>query len=130
MKCPVDKSPLIVLELEQVEIDYCSECKGVWLDAGELELLMGTAPETQHLLASMKKPPRVKEKKRKCPVCAKTMTKVLCGPEQNVLIDKCRLNHGLWLDHGELESLLTAGGLDSDNKIVALLKDMFGNKSV
>ena len=39
MQCPVCNEAMIVLEYEQVEIDHCTSCKGIWLDAGELELL-------------------------------------------------------------------------------------------
>ncbi len=41
MNCPVCKEPMIVLELDEVEIDHCISCGGIWLDAGELELLIG-----------------------------------------------------------------------------------------
>ena len=40
MKCPVCKEPTIVLELDEIEIDYCTSCGGIWLDAGELDLLI------------------------------------------------------------------------------------------
>jgi len=41
MDCPVCKNAMITLELAEVEVDYCTGCKGVWLDAGELEMLLG-----------------------------------------------------------------------------------------
>lgn len=38
MKCPVCKNvTLVMAEKSGVEIDYCPECRGVWLDRGELE---------------------------------------------------------------------------------------------
>ena len=39
MKCPIDKSDMIVVEHEKIELDYCLRCSGVWFDSGELELL-------------------------------------------------------------------------------------------
>ena len=38
MKCPqcTDQS-LLMSERQGVEIDYCPQCRGVWLDGGELE---------------------------------------------------------------------------------------------
>ena len=40
MLCPVcDNVDMFVLEFEQVEIDYCLGCRGVWLDSGELALI-------------------------------------------------------------------------------------------
>ena len=44
---------MIVLELESVEIDYCLSCSGIWLDAGELELLLGNSSGQKTLLASL-----------------------------------------------------------------------------
>ena len=128
MNCPVDRSVMIVLELDEIEIDYCLECKGVWFDAGELELLLGDAALTEVLMSSMQKFAKSNEKKRKCPICGKKMDKIICGEEKNILIDECRNHHGLWLDHGELEALLKVGGFDDDNRVVDLLKDMFGQK--
>ena len=39
MDCPACKEAMITLELEEVEIDYCPDCGGIWLDAGELGVL-------------------------------------------------------------------------------------------
>lgn len=128
MNCPIDKSAMIVLELDEVEIDYCLECKGIWLDAGELELLLGDADITEALMSSIQSRPKSIEKKRKCPICSRKMDKIICGEEEKFLIDECRNRHGLWLDHGELELLMKAGGLDDDHRINNLLKDMFGQK--
>jgi Zn-finger nucleic acid-binding protein len=40
MKCPVDSSDLIMSERGGVEIDYCPQCRGVWLDRGELDKII------------------------------------------------------------------------------------------
>jgi Zn-finger nucleic acid-binding protein len=40
MICPVCKNDMIVVEYRDIELDYCSNCKGVWFDSGELELLL------------------------------------------------------------------------------------------
>jgi len=38
MKCPVCKDAnLVMTERQGIEIDYCPECRGVWLDRGELD---------------------------------------------------------------------------------------------
>jgi Zn-finger nucleic acid-binding protein len=40
MKCPVDGNMLLMTERSGVEIDYCPQCRGIWLDRGELEKLI------------------------------------------------------------------------------------------
>ena len=41
-RCPVDDFTLKPMEYEDVAVDICLHCGGVWLDAGELEILQKT----------------------------------------------------------------------------------------
>lgn len=44
MKCPVCANVnLVMSERQGVEIDYCPECRGVWLDRGELDKVIERA---------------------------------------------------------------------------------------
>jgi uncharacterized protein len=45
MKCPNDSTTLVMSERAGVEIDYCPECRGVWLDRGELDKIIDRAEE-------------------------------------------------------------------------------------
>lgn len=46
MKCPVCKDvTLLMSEKNGVEIDYCPECRGIWLDRGELDKILDRARE-------------------------------------------------------------------------------------
>jgi len=119
---------MIVLELNEVEIDHCIACGGIWLDAGELELLLEGAEQKDKLLSSFKVDKSSKEKRRKCPICLRRMEKVLCGTQKTVRIDRCRKNDGLWFDRGELHDIVKEGHFDEDNKVLTLLNDMFGKK--
>lgn len=40
MACPVDGSTLTMSERQGIEIDYCPQCRGVWLDRGELDKII------------------------------------------------------------------------------------------
>lgn len=40
MKCPVDNTELTMSERQGIEIDYCPQCRGVWLDRGELDKII------------------------------------------------------------------------------------------
>ncbi len=51
MKCPTcPDTRLVMSERQGVEIDYCPNCRGVWLDRGELDKLLeraaSQAPQT------------------------------------------------------------------------------------
>lgn len=44
MKCPVcSDAKLVMTERQGIEIDYCPECRGVWLDRGELDKIIERA---------------------------------------------------------------------------------------
>ena len=43
MKCPVCEIPLSISSREGVEIDFCPQCRGVWLDRGELDKVIERA---------------------------------------------------------------------------------------
>jgi Zn-finger nucleic acid-binding protein len=40
MKCPNCNATLVMADRSGVEIDYCPECRGVWLDRGELDKII------------------------------------------------------------------------------------------
>lgn len=40
MLCPNCRVSLVMSEREGVEIDYCPQCRGVWLDRGELDKIL------------------------------------------------------------------------------------------
>ncbi len=51
MLCPVDQVPLVMSDRQGIEIDYCPQCRGVWLDRGELDKIIerdaaASAPKT------------------------------------------------------------------------------------
>jgi uncharacterized protein len=40
MSCPVCRVPLTMSDRAGIEIDYCQQCRGVWLDRGELDKII------------------------------------------------------------------------------------------
>ncbi|MGH2607856.1 MAG: zf-TFIIB domain-containing protein [Tepidiformaceae bacterium] len=40
MKCPIDSTELSISDRQGVEIDFCPQCRGVWLDRGELDKIL------------------------------------------------------------------------------------------
>lgn len=46
MKCPKCKDPsLAISERKGIEIDYCPDCRGIWLDRGELDKILERSRE-------------------------------------------------------------------------------------
>lgn len=50
MQCPVCKeSQLVMSERQGIEIDYCPDCRGVWLDRGELDKIIEKSAALQQV---------------------------------------------------------------------------------
>ncbi len=135
MICPTCRNVMIVVEHEQIELDHCTGCAGVWFDSGELELMlerMGMAEGSLSLDDILATPEaETAEKKRKCPICGQKMRKTITGEEPQVLIDACPNGDGLWFDGGEVAQLILQfaekPGAESDSRgrILTFLGDTF-----
>ena len=59
MKCPVCPDvTLVMMDRQGVEIDYCPQCRGVWLDRGELDKLIELAQAQSPAAQVAAAPPR------------------------------------------------------------------------
>ena len=45
MMCPHCQVPLAMSSRQNIEIDYCPKCRGVWLDRGELDKIIERSVE-------------------------------------------------------------------------------------
>jgi Zn-finger nucleic acid-binding protein len=130
--CPKCDAPLFSLRFKEVEVDFCERCRGLWLDAGELEALMRQtgAVADDPLLAFQNQPGTVpRGRKHLCPRCDQTLCEVTVpriGAEP-LHLDRCPRGHGLWFDASELRQLLAlfppASGA---TQTVAFLNEFFG----
>jgi hypothetical protein len=119
---------MIILELEQIEIDYCISCEGIWLDSDELELLLDDEEAYLRVIAAGELLTETTEKKRKCPLCRKKMNKIQVGTETKITYDACPLGEGIWLDKGELEAVIKVGLPDQEGmEIQRFFSHLFQN---
>lgn len=71
MNCPTDGTTLLMSERHGVEVDYCPECRGIWLDRGELDKILDRVQQefgsdqqrndTQHRTQAPTNAPRYQE---------------------------------------------------------------------
>lgn len=114
MKCPNDTTPLVRETYEnEVEIDKCPKCRGIWLDYGELkEIQKNLSKDYSDQLSKISTVVQAYEfakqktrPARKCPVCSVEMFKEEYAYCSQILIERCPDCLGVWLDAGELEAL-------------------------
>jgi len=128
VRCPECDIEMFVLEFERIEVDYCSQCRGIWLDSGELELIAeATGGTPRDLASSLEQPPGPKVRRRgrrRCPVCRRRLVQVSTAGENPIVLDRCPAGDGLWFDRGELKELIERTGPEKDNPLVRLLADL------
>jgi Zn-finger nucleic acid-binding protein len=126
---------MIVVEYHDIEVDHCINCKGVWFDSGELELLLKLAgiQGSALLYKELTSSPVAKttEKKRKCPICNHKMKKICAHGKPELIIDFCEIGDGLWFDGGEYDLLISeqpqklTGEQDSEQQVINFLEEVF-----
>lgn len=90
-------------------MDVCVECGGVWLDFGELEkVLDGAVPEWVGSGGMPGGTDAVTDLvKVACPACGGPgrMLKVRLPEHPEILLDVCKICHGMWVDSAEVAGL-------------------------
>ncbi len=127
MNCPACKDPMIAIELQKIEVDHCVACGGVWLDSGELELLLGDSESKNQLFETFRSSGLRENTKKSCPICSKKMEEVHYKKDEDILLDLCRLNHGIWFDKGELEKVIRLNDLNGNSEVLKLLQEIFAH---
>jgi uncharacterized protein len=110
MNCPkcVDER-LSRMRAGELEVDHCPACGGLWLDQNELPRLLEVDAGDLRDLRRGRDATGANTRLGKCPACARGLLRVTSGIQRQVTVDKCADCGGVWLDGGELETLLAAG---------------------
>jgi Zn-finger nucleic acid-binding protein len=126
--CPKCDVGLLILRFKTIEVDHCERCRGIWLDAGELEQLLSatggdaTDPllQFQQLVGS-----ESRNRKRLCPRCDQSLREITAG--SGLKLDRCPRGHGLWFDADELRQLLALFPASSGaGRTIESLNEIFG----
>ena len=106
---------------DAIEIDLCSSCRGMWLDATEFKKLDDNFFVDVETIEYEKVEASPEDGRLVCPRCPGNLMlrKVRPRAFPGVVIDTCGDCHGYWLDRGELEKM----GEISDRLLIASLAD-------
>ena len=115
MKCPRCGSILQSVENDGQMVEACTDCKGEWLHAGELQKLVEhhdevfTQQEIESLDAVNKEIETVEladHDELNCPVCETVrMEHFNYGDTSGIILHKCMECGGIWMDKGELQKV-------------------------
>ena len=124
MNCPVDDGPLPRIQLAaDLPAFECSDCHGRWIRYGDYlgwrERQAADVPVTPPDPDTPAWAPELATPARRCPDCARFLTRYRVGHGIPFTLDQCNQCNGVWLDAAEWETL-EARGLHDD------LHEMFG----
>lgn len=114
MKCPQCGGMLRTIEYEGIQIETCGNCKGEWLDDAELKHVVQAREvrfdeQERRAIASATGITGVKvadvDRDLVCPKCGGQTDAINYGGDTGIIIDRCTMCHGIWLDGGELEQI-------------------------
>jgi len=94
-------------KVEGTEVDGCPACGGVWFDKGELHAL-AKSPAALRSLGRIFVPgvqAGTPQPTGLCPRCNEPMTPFEFDQFRGVRLDRCKGCGGVWLDHGEAETI-------------------------
>jgi len=106
MRCPKCRADMEQLEFEGTEVDRCTICKGIWFDAGEIEVMRdkGAAIAIDTGDASIGKQSNIIDRYQ-CPRCSGSMVRVVDLQQRHIWYETCGSCSGSFLDAGELLDL-------------------------
>jgi Zn-finger nucleic acid-binding protein len=119
--CPRCKGELRSRTLGTASVAECGACGGLWLSEEHFERVCERADGEEQALRGLLlhrpaiAPPRESQLRYvPCVECGELMNRRNYASSSGVILDVCR-DHGVWLDHAELDKILAfvrAGGLD------------------
>lgn len=101
MRCPQCAKPTLHDQAtkQDVWIESCSECQGIWLDRGQLAMFASRPDVLEEQLSAGLRDRRTAD--RLCPRCERPMDTGLL-PDRNARVDQCPICGGIWMSASEM----------------------------
>ncbi|MFC1807886.1 zf-TFIIB domain-containing protein [Candidatus Omnitrophota bacterium] len=127
----VDKIDKESAKVDNLVLDRCFACEGVWFDKGELAKMKKLGVQKSTLASHAMSPnlhKKLNEKGGLCPCCKVPMRKIK-GKKgmRNVTVDACGKCKGLWLDGGEVNYAIKG---TKKEKFVNIFRYLWGDRFI
>ena len=104
LRCPRCDAVMSPMTMVGVHIDICPMCNGCWLDSKEINQLTRSRGKNAITVVLVNK----KDSYAACPRCKqKTLQEGGHALRPSLVLDECKKCSGVWLDRGELPTLLS-----------------------
>ncbi len=108
MRCVKCDGSLSTVHIDDVDVDQCDSCAGIWFDAHELERVL-RRDHIEPLLGRARASNKDDARRGRCPRCKGEGYLVrIASAKANIHVDTCATCGGKWLDGGEIDVLRSA----------------------
>ena len=103
-RCPRCQGELKTVEKDDVTVEVCLQCAGIYLDRGELDkLAASTAGSVEYCSATSAETVENDRARIQCVKCSSEfMSRIQFLTLTDIFLDRCDACGGFWLDQGEL----------------------------
>ena len=113
MRCPKCRSDMQQIMIDNIEVDRCSACHGLWFDDGELSKLRNKEAAAALDIGDVKTGKKQNEIEHyRCPRCAGAMNRMVDPEQTHIWFEQCDSCRGSFFDAGELTDLATVSVSD------------------
>jgi len=118
LKCPKCAADMEKVQFEQIEVDRCTACKGLWFDMLEREHL-ATLKNAESIDTGTPHQEKREEKvKADCPRCHTRMIRMVDHQQPHIWFESCPVCYGVFYDAGEFRDY-------KSHTVVDFFKDLF-----
>jgi Zn-finger nucleic acid-binding protein len=122
LQCPKCQGSLEAVVYSEVEVDRCTNCKGIWFDLMEaqtLKKIQGSESIDTGDAATGRKFDKIGN--INCPKCHTQMTKMVDLKQPHIRYEKCPSCYGIWFDAGEFKDY-------KEENLSDIFKDIFSGE--
>jgi uncharacterized protein len=124
MICPKCNSEMERVRQPDVEVDRCTQCKGIWFDMLEQEDLKTLEGSEQIDIGDEKVGAKFNTAtKIKCPACESRMIAMVDREQPHIKYESCSQCYGVFFDAGEFKDYKESGILESLKRLYEKGKD-------
>lgn len=109
MICPKCSGETEVVSYDEIQVDRCTNCSGLWFDTGELEQLRKDTWMADYILDTGNASEGRKFNRIDtihCPQCRELMKEEFDAGQPHIMYETCPNGHGSFLDAGEFTDLV------------------------
>ena len=107
MICPRCEVPLVETRLEDLVLDKCERCGGVWIDVAEFDWVGIKSRDKVRRALTPQRGVEMSaangEDRLVCPRCGKELLRVRSAEDTGLLVEACLSCYGQWVDGDELD---------------------------